>query len=381
MHVAELSGPAVSAAEIPLSAPGLPRLSVIVPTLNEQMNVRSVVSRLSSVLSGAEWEVIFVDDDSKDGTAAEVKSMARNDARVRCIRRIGRRGLAGACIEGVLASHADYVAVMDCDRQHDERLIPDMLNALSQGRGDIAVASRYLPGSQVEGLSKTRQRASRIATALSRFFVGPDITDPLSGFFMMRREVFDGMAPKLSTQGFKLLLDILMLTGGRARVLELPYTFHQRQAGLSKLDARTFVDFADLVVTRVTWGLLPPRFVNFLAVGASGIIVHMAVLKALLVLVAMPFAAAQAFATVVAMSNNFVFNNLFTFRDQRLRGLAALRGLLVFYLIGSIGALSNVGVASLLYANRPVWWVAGFLGSIVGAVWNYAMSNTFVWGR
>src|SRR5580700_2035120 len=138
-----------------------PELTVVVPTFNERANIPLLVARLQRTLDGIDWEVIFIDDNSPDGTAAAVRALGESDARVRCIRRIGRRGLAGACLEGMLASQARFVAVMDADLQHDETLLAGMLEALRAGRADVAVASRYLYGGSNAGLSKQRSRVSR----------------------------------------------------------------------------------------------------------------------------------------------------------------------------------------------------------------------------
>ena len=175
-----------------------PELTIVVPTFNEEANIPILVARLSRVLAGHDWEVIFVDDNSPDGSAATARSIGEADSRVRCIRRIGRRGLAGACLEGMLASQARYLAVMDADLQHDEAVLADMLECLRAGRADVAVASRYLDGGSAAGLSKQRSRVSRWSNALVRFLLGIDLTDPMSGHFMIRRDAFEGVAPSRS---------------------------------------------------------------------------------------------------------------------------------------------------------------------------------------
>ncbi|MEA2936131.1 MAG: dolichol-phosphate mannosyltransferase [Variibacter sp.] len=360
---------------------GVPELTLVVPTFNERENVPLVVERVGKALAGVEWEIIFVDDDSPDGTAAAVREIGQRDPRVRCIRRVGRRGLAGACIEGMLASQAQYVGVMDADLQHDESVLPQMLDGLRASDADLVIGSRFVgDGSASEGLSRARHTGSEIATKLARRILAITATDPMSGFFMLRREALDAIAPKLATHGFKILADILTSSDG-LRIKEVPYSFRARLHGDSKLDNQVALDFLGLLVARATRNTVPVRFVSFLLVGASGVVVHLLVLKAALSLLDLSFGPAQALATFVAMTSNFYLNNFITYADQRLRGLAALRGLLVFYLICAIGAVSNIGVATWLYANRPVWWLAGLFGSIVGAVWNYALSSTLVWRR
>ena len=148
----------------PDAASRTPELTVVVPTLNERDNIAPLVELLDTALAGIAWEVIFVDDDSRDDTAAAVRAMARRDGRVRCLQRIGRRGLSTACIEGALASAAPYCAVMDADLQHDETVLPRMLEALRTGSYDLAIGSRYSAGGDLGELSGRRAGISKLAT-------------------------------------------------------------------------------------------------------------------------------------------------------------------------------------------------------------------------
>jgi dolichol-phosphate mannosyltransferase len=365
-----------------VSAPAAaPELTVVVPTLNEHENVPLVVAKVAEALTGVAWEIIFVDDDSTDGTAAVARALGSEDARIRCIRRVGRRGLAGACIEGMLASQARYVAVMDADLQHDERALAAMLARLRGGETDVVIGSRYVGDGSAEGLSRKRLASSRFAGFLARLLLGTPVSDPMSGFFMLRREVADNLAPRLATEGFKILADLLSAARGRLRVAEVPYGFRARQFGESKLDSQVVLDFLGLLAAKATGNAVPVRFMSFLLVGAIGVLVNLVALKAALSGLHLGFEAAQSLATVVAMTSNFFLNNAVTYRDQRLRGAAAVRGLLGFYAICAVGAVSNIGVATWLYSNKPVWWLAGLAGSVVGAVWNYALSSTLVWRR
>jgi dolichol-phosphate mannosyltransferase len=359
----------------------VPELTVVVPTFNERANVALLVDRLTAILSTIAWEAIFVDDDSPDGTAALVKEIGACDPRVRCIRRVGRRGLSGACIEGMLASQARFVAVIDGDLQHDESLLPQMLRLLQEGQLDIVIGSRHVATGTTEGLSPIRRLGSNIAGRVANRVLGLDVADPLSGYFMIRRDIVEAIAPRLSIDGFKILLDVLVSTPQPLRVRELPISFRERHAGTSKLDSRIVLDFIGLLVAKATRDVVPIRFVSFLLVGASGIVVHLTVLKSALVVPGLSFPLAQTLATLVAMMSNFFLNNSLTYRDRRLQGLDALKGLLVFFVICAVGAISNIGVASWLYANEPVWWLAGLVGSTIGAVWNYALSSALVWRR
>jgi len=359
--------------------PAPPELSIIVPTYNEGENVVLLVSRLADVLHDVRWEVIFVDDDSPDGTARTVHRLAAEDMRVRCIRRVGRRGLAGACIEGVLASSASAVAVLDADLQHDESLLPRMLADVRQG-ADLVVGTRFGNGGAAEdGLVGVRSLGSRMANAAARRLLGVRLSDPMSGFFMLRRELFDAVAPRLSGQGFKVLLDFIASSPSNLVIVELPYRFRPRLHGQSKLDSRVVVEYLGLLLAKLSGDWLSMRFVLFALVGASGLLVHLIVLRALVGASGMGFDGAQTCAAYMAMTWNFLLNNRLTYRDRRLHGWQALKGLVSFYAVCSVGAVANVGVASWVYRGEPSWWLAGTAGALMGAVFNYAASSIFTW--
>ncbi|MDO9413405.1 MAG: glycosyltransferase [Pseudolabrys sp.] len=356
-----------------------PELTIILPTFNERDNLPVLVERIGRALPAVDWEILVVDDNSPDGTSTVARALGQNDRRIRCIRRIGRRGLAGACIEGMLASQAAYVAVMDADLQHDETQLMVMLEKLREGGSDLVAASRYIDGKTAEGFSTTRARASHWSTAIARGLLKVDLTDPMSGFFMLRRDVIDTLAPDLSTQGFKILLDIAATGGGKLRIAEIPFVFGARLHGESKLDARVALDFGQLLLAKATNDRISFRFVMFCLVGLTGVGVHMLALWSLHSLALGTFSVHQAIATAIAIAWNFVFNNAFTYRDQRLTGWPFIKGLIEFELICAVGAISNVGIANLLYGQDSIWWIAGLGGAVMGAVWNYAVSAAFVW--
>jgi dolichol-phosphate mannosyltransferase len=364
----------------PSGAQAAPELAIIIPTFNEAPNVPLLVARLAKALAGIRWEATFVDDNSPDGTAAAVRDIARDDARVRCLRRIGRRGLAGACIEGMLASSSPVVAVMDGDLQHDETRLPRMLETVRQG-ADLVVATRNAAGGEPHaGLTPWRHFISRLATQFARRLLGVQLSDPMSGFFVIRRELFDAMAARLSTQGFKLLLDIVASSPQRLRIVEVPYEFGPRRHGDSKLDSLVVVEYLGLLLAKLTGDRMSMRFVLFALVGMTGLAVHLLALQQALALGA-HFDAAQAIAALAAMSSNFILNNQLTYRDRRLRGVAALRGLLTFYGVCSVGTVANVGVAHWVYGGRSIWWLAGTAGAVMGVVFNYAASSVLTWRR
>ena len=362
-----------------VSAPVAAELSIVVPTLNERDNIRPLIAEIETVLQGIAWEIVFVDDDSRDGTADLIREIARTDVRVRCVQRIGRRGLSTACIEGVLASAAPFVAVTDADLQHDERLLPEMLATLKAEPLDLVIGSRYVGGGSTFDWSKRRAQISGLATRLSRLVCKADIADPMSGFFMMRREGFDGAMRRLSGQGFKILLDLLASSPRPLKFKELHYGFRPRQHGESKLDSLVAWEFGMLIADKLIGHLVPVRFALFAFIGCIGLVVQLAVLWLALKIAPLEFAVAQSVAVVVAIASNFLLNNFFTYRDKRLKAWRLWRGLATFYVICSIGAVANVDVAAYVFHERPVWWLAGVAGALVGAVWNYAVSAVFTW--
>lgn len=355
-------------------------LTVVVPCFNERANVGPMVRALDAALAGRRWEVVFVDDDSPDGTSAEVKQRALADPRVRGMRRIGRRGLSSAVIEGILASSAPFVAVIDGDMQHDERLLPAMLDVLQKGEADLAIGSRYMQGAPAsDGLSPLRQLMSDTGTKAAALVLPVPVSDPMSGFFAVRRDLFEQCAPRLSGQGFKILVDLLMTAGRTIRVKELPYSFRSRLAGESKLSNLVIAQFGGLLLEKMTGGLVPPRLVGFGLVGLFGLAVHLGVLGLVKSQGWAGFGGAQIAATVAAMTVNYALNNALTYRSDRLRGWKWLRGLVLFYIVCSIGALANIGVAGLVYADQGGWGIAGLAGAAIGLVWNYAASTRVVW--
>lgn len=356
-------------------------LTIVVPTYNEAGNVGELLALLERTLRDCSWEVVFVDDDSPDGTSRIVREIAGHDARVRCMQRLGRRGLSSACMEGMLAAASPYLCVMDADLQHDASLLPAMLARLRAGGVDLVIGSRYVEAGSTGDLGQTRTRMSRAAVRLSRLLTGLEVRDPMSGFFMLRRAFFERTVHRLSGRGFKILLDLLMSSEPPPAWVELPYRMRSRVAGESKLSAKVLWDFLILLIDKLSGRWLPPRFISFAAVGFSGIFVQLAAIWLLHRVWTTPFLPAEALATVAAMTSNFVLNNEFTYRDRRLRGKALLRGLVSFYLACAFGAFINIGLATLVFGLGHPWWLAGLLGAIAGAVWNYAITAVFTWPK
>jgi dolichol-phosphate mannosyltransferase len=367
------------------ASPGAPELCVVVPTFNERDNVPVLAARLASALDGIAWEAVFVDDNSPDGTAEVVRSLARGDPRIRCLRRIDRRGLSSACIEGILSTSAPFIAVIDGDLQHDEALLPRMLRQLQIGTEDLAIASRYIGAGRADGLSSQgRKRLSRAGARLARLVTGVEISDPVSGFFMLRREVADLVAPRLSGVGTKILIDILTASPRTLSVIEFPYQFSTRQAGESKLDAMVALEYAILLAEKRSGRYLSSRLLLFGLVGASGVLVNLVALRLLLGVFDVGtggFVRAESIATAIAMVSNFFLNNVLTYRDCRLVGWQAVRGLVSFMVVCGLGALVNVAIARDVYAETGLWLLAGIAGAVAGALVNYSLTSVFTWRR
>lgn len=356
-----------------------PDVSIVVPCYNESANVRPLVDMLRRVLEGRRWEVIFVDDNSPDGTSDVVRALAQEDSRVRGLCRIGRRGLSSAVIEGALSSSAQVVAVMDGDLQHDESRLPALIDAVAGGGCDLAVGSRHVEGGSNQGLANAwRHALSDGGIWLAQRFLPVRLTDPMSGFFAIRQDRFVQIAPFLAATGFKILLDLVLSSPKPLKVQEIPCGFRARVAGESKLDVVVMLQFGALLVDKLCHGLLPLRFIAFCGVGLAGVLTNLVIMQ-LALLGGAGFSVAQGVGTVVAMIVNFFLDNTITYRDRRLKGARAVRGLLLFLLVCSVGAIANIGIAQMLYDQGRMITEASVAGAIMAAVWNYAMSSTIVW--
>ncbi len=356
------------------------QLSIVIPTFNESQNVPLLIAALDKALAGRSFEVIVVDDNSPDGTTRVARELASHDPRVRCIRRVGRRGLSSAVVEGILSSSAPIVGVIDADMQHDESILPQMVAMIERDEADVVVGTRYTEGGSVGDWTRGRALMSRFATSLSQSVLkGRTLTDPMSGFFVVRRELFESVVPRLSIQGFKILLDFIASSDKDLRIREVPYVFRPRAHGESKLDSLVLWEYGMLLIDKMFGGAIPPRLILFAVVGATGVACHYAVLTALIKWAGLGFLRSQATATLVSMTWNFALNDLLTYRDKRLRGLKWVRGLLTFYFACGIGALANVGISAVLFKSAYSWWAAAGAGVVVGTVFNYVTTSVFTW--
>jgi dolichol-phosphate mannosyltransferase len=351
-------------------------LCVVIPTYNERDNIAPLLGRLRVTLGGIRYEVIFVDDDSLDGTAEAVRTAAEGLVNIRVLKRIKRRGLASACIEGMLATSATYLAVMDADMQHDERVLPQMLERIERGNLDLVVGSRNIEGGSMESMAPWRAFLSRAGRRLCRV---DQLADPMSGFFVIRRAAFEGIAHRLSGIGFKILLDIVLSGRGELRIAEVPYHFRPREHGQSKLDVVEGLAYLELLLDKLMGGVIPARFVLYCAVGAVGVGVHLLLLWSFLRLAGFGFVRAQAIATLLVMVLNYVMNNAFTWRDRKQRGWRFWSGMASYVLACSVGAVVNVAVSGKAAHGGMPWALAGITGLMFSAVWNYGVTSVLTW--
>jgi dolichol-phosphate mannosyltransferase len=357
-------------------------LSIILPTFNERFNVATVSQALLRLRATLKLEILFVDDDSADGTADEVRRLARQYPEIRLIRRVGRAGLSSAIKEGILDATGDYVAVMDCDGQHQPEAVLLALELLLESGADLVVGSRFHQQASIQGLSGSRQRGSTLANRLANrtlpFY--HQLTDPMSGFFVLRLDHVIRDVRAVDVNGFKFLYELLSVSKGRLKTLEIPLNFMPRQSGDSKLDLAIVWDFGVSILHTLAFRLIPRRMISFALVGASGVVVQLSISYLLRALALFPFAQSVFPAALVAATSNYLINNALTFRFQRQRGMALLKGLARFLLVASLPVLANVGIATTFYARidpNPFW--AQIAGIIVVFIWNYAASSRFVW--
>jgi dolichol-phosphate mannosyltransferase len=356
-------------------------LAVIIPTFNERANIPVVLEALDKSLQGVEWETIFVDDHSPDGTSGVVREIALDHPRVRILERIGRRGLSSACIEGMLSTAAPYLAVMDADMQHDESVLPKMLERLKSEQLDVVVGSRNIEGGSMGDFSEGRVWLSRLGARISTMVCRCEVSDPMSGFFLLDRKFFELVVQRLTGTGFKILVDLLASSPRPVKLAEVPYHFRSRRLGDSKLDINVELEYLFLVVDKYVGRVIPTRFAVFVLVGSLGLVVHLGVLSLLHYRTLIDFSVAQATATLVAMTFNFLLNNAVTFRDRQLKGWRLLRGLVYFYIACSVGAVVNVSFAQFLNLRGVPWYMAGISGMAISSVWNYGVNTVFTWRR
>ncbi len=371
-----------------------PELSLIICTLNEGAAIRSVITEISDTLAHIPHEIIVVDDNSADNTAAEVLAVAKTRPYVRLHVRTDERGLSSAAIRGWDLARGRYLGVMDGDGQHEPQAILAMAEMIRQGDKDLVCASRYI-GEVDTGLSFVRDLGSKVATAVTGMVLKVPLSDPMSGCFIMTRAYYESARPRLAGVGFKILVDIAASAKIKPRFGEVKAALRERQGGESKLDLRVVADLGALLVEKATGGLMPARFVLFAGVGATGVIVYLAILfvahRLLHANTSIPVYRFQfrtddilsySLAIWLSMTWNFFVNNIITFRDKRLKGWGVLGGLISFYIACSIGALLSLAMSLFMKERLHIhYMLAGAIAVLLSSVWNYWASTKLSWRK
>ena len=354
------------------------KISIIIPTYNEKDNVAPLLSRIDKVLSGYNYEILIVDDNSQDGTIELASSLADRYP-VKVIVRRSERGLATAVVHGLKSATGQIVGVMDADLQHPPEVIPDLIKAIQDG-ADMVVASRYIEGGGCPNWGLSRRIISKVALVISHLLLPSTrpVKDPLAGFFMFRRKNVD--PAELKPIGYKISLEV-MLTGRFQRVVEVPYIFEDRSAGQSKLNPREQLDYLrhlfSLMARTGELGML----IKFMLVGLSGVVVNEGVYWLLTRFGGL--AAYDWLAVIIGIEvsiiTNFTLNDTFTFARRRAGG-SFMGRLLKFNLICIAGAVIEWGLFMLFTRLFGVYdLLSNFIGIVVAFLWNYFVNRNWTW--
>jgi len=369
------------------------KITLVSPTYNEAENVPRLAREVSAALRGIDYELVIADDDSPDRTWAVAQELAAQDPHIRVLHRTANRGLSPAVIEGFVSSSSDYVGVIDADLQHDPAILPKMIAALDAG-AEIAVGSRYVEGGGTGTWNGFRRFQSWVATKLARTFIGVELTDPMAGYFILRREDFNRVVEQLDSRGFKILLEIVARVAP-SKLEEVPYTFRSRVAGQSKLSSKVVLQYLEQL-----WKLssvsryMSVRFIKFAIVGASGTIVNLCAFLALAALCGIRDWRISGMATLLANLTNYLSNNAWTFVDRAHGGWSLIRGYISYLGLSLVGMLASIltfaGLARAYqaYLHQPqasqesYILALGFqlVAILVGTVFNYELNSRFTWG-
>lgn len=359
--------------------PGSLELGIVLPSYNERDNIVPVLSGLRKALSNLSYEVILVDDDSEDGTADHARAVAVDFPELRVIQRINRSGLASACLEGMMASHAPFLAVMDCDLQHDERILPEMLATLKRDHLDVVIGTRHAEGGGVGEFAAHRQFISDSGRRLSQLIFKENVSDPMSGFFVLDRRFLDEVVRNVSGVGYKILLDILASARRPVRFKEVGYTFRSRIHGESKLDLLVALEYFELLLDKLLRDLLPARFVIFCLIGSIGLVVNLLLFSLFARVIHWESQVAYVTASLITVLVNYTLNNQFTFRRFRLKGSQFWIGLVGFYAACTLGLFAGFEISFALRTSGVHELLAVLAGVTIGSVWNYTMASILVW--
>jgi dolichol-phosphate mannosyltransferase len=353
-------------------------LSIVIPTFNESETITQLIAEIQNSLFAIDYEIIVVDDDSPDQTAEIIRQfiLSKEINNVYCIHRVWNKGLSSAVIEGVSLASKDLICVMDGDGQHDPMDVLKMLEEFNLDEIDLMIGSRFFEINRSAGLSETRNKLSNIGIQCCNFFLKSKLSDPLSGFFLIKRELILGSRSALYKDGFKILLD-LMMTQPDLMISERQINFRQRAGGASKLNLSTVFSLIGQIVENVTNGIISASFLVFSMVGSFGVLLHLLLLSSLLAL-EFTFTSANIISTLVAMTSNYLLNNFLTFHNIHNTYQKKFLGLFKYSLANSLSIFANIGIATQLFGNNFSVLSSALAGIFAGLILNYFLSRNIV---
>jgi len=355
-------------------------LSIVIPTYNEASNIIAIIESINSTLGDvASYEIIVVDDNSKDKTWELAEQYADKYKNITCFRRITSKGLSSAVIDGFMISRGKFISVIDADLQHDESILPKMLNYCHNG-ADLAIGSRYCQDGSTGEWGLIRKLISKVATKISQKIGNIYMSDPMSGFFMIRRDVFLNVVDKLNAKGYKILLDIVsQLDASKINMIEVPYTFKKRSRGESKLTPEVVFQLIDFIYLKIVGNYIPIEYVKFVTVGAIGAVVHFTILYLMHIVFDNNYQNALIIAIEFSLIINYFINNLWTFKEKTHTGLKKIIGLVKFNILSGVGGIISYYISISLFDSGVNWIFASTIGAIVASLWNYNLNKILTW--
>lgn len=351
--------------------------SILIPTYNEKDNILDLIEEIHETLANYEFEIIVIDDNSPDKTAEIVKVYAANKTeRIICIERTWQKGLSSAVIEGMAVANAPLIVVMDGDGQHDPKNIIKLLEVQKNDSLDLVIGSRFLTKEYATALSNNRSILSKIGIALTKPFISKNITDPLTGFFLIKRQILQKLQKHIYKDGFKILFDILMLDK-TLKHKEIQINFRDRKQGKSKLNLSTLAHLFGQIVENVSRGVIPSTFFVFSFIGSIGVLVHLVALY-LLLETGLTYIISNFFGSALALTSNYFLNNYLTFNNLHNTLAKKIAGLFKYSVFNSLSLVVNIGVASFLYLDNFSIAMSTLLGIAAGLLLNYFLSRNIV---
>jgi dolichol-phosphate mannosyltransferase len=353
-------------------------ISIIIPTYNERDNIVPLVERLSRTLANRDYEILLVDDNSKDGTMDIAAKLAEKYP-VKVLVRLSERGLATAVLHGFKYAKGNIIGVMDADLQHPPEVNAALLKAIENG-ADMAVASRYVRGGGCPNWGLVRRIISKGALSLAHIFLPTTrkVKDPMSGFFMFKREGIDRI--EFKPIGYKILLEMLVM-GNFQNVVEVPFIFEDRSSGRSKMKARQQIDYLKHIFSLMRRKGELIRLLKFISVGLSGVIVNEGILWLLTEFGGLRYYISSLIGIEASIISNFMLNDYFTFADRRTgKASSFISRMIKFNLTCATGAGIQYGLLLLFTSVVGLnYLLSNLIGIVVAFAWNYTLSLIWTW--